>query len=136
MVQARFTNPSGPLSGRAQVETAPNAYAIIITSSQGRQALTSLRNWSLLLGGVIYAGGIFFRGVGVQVTGVALITLALALRTIEQVRSGRAYARGRHYTREQEPAAFWRIITIFIAAIGIAIWLIWALLRGEIVGRQ
>ena len=83
----------------------------------------------------MYASGIFFRGVGVQVTGIGLITLALALRTIEQLRSGRAYARGRHYTREQDPAAYWRIIVIFIAAIGIAVWLMSALLRRDIVGR-
>ncbi len=98
--------------------------------------LVSLRNWSLLLGGVTYASGIFFRGVIVPVMGVGLITLALALRTLEQLKSGRAYARGKHYTREQDPAAYWGIVVIFIAAVGIAVWLMSVLLRGKIVGRQ
>ena|SRR6266511_3745569 len=101
--------------------------------------LVSLRNWSLLLGGGMYVGGIFLHlarihVTGVRVTALGLITLALALRTVEQLRSGTAYARGKPYARDQQPEVYWRIVVVFIVAIGILLWLISALLRGTIAG--
>ncbi len=87
----------------------------------------------------MYFGGILLHlaGIhvtGVRVTGLGLITLALVLQTVEQLRSGTAYARGKFYARDQQPEVYWRIVVVFIVAIGILIWLISALLFGTIAG--
>ena len=87
--------------------------------------------WSLFIGGGIYAAGIFFRRGAVQAAGASLITIALVLRVVDHLRSGRAYARGKYYSRERDTGAYWRIVMTFITAIGIAIWLIVTLLRGK-----
>ena len=75
-----------------------------------------------------------FHVTGVRVTALGLITLALVLRTVEQLRSRTAYARGKHYARDQQPEWYWRIVITFMVAIGILLWLISALLRGTIAG--
>ena len=78
--------------------------------------------------------GMFLRARGVQAAGASLITLALALRVVDHLRSGRAYARGRYYSRELEPGWYWRIVVTFMAAIGIVIWFISTLLRAKPLG--
>jgi hypothetical protein len=88
----------------------------------------------------MFFGGMLLRVVGfplsgVRVTAVGFITLALVLQTVEQLRSGTAYARGKHYARGLQPEVYWRIVVTFIVAIGILMWLMSALFRGTIPGR-
>ena len=70
----------------------------------------------------------------VKAAGASLITLALALRVVEHLRSGRAYARGRYYSRELEPGWYWRIVVTFMVAIIIVIWFISTLLLAKPLG--
>ena len=104
--------------------------------------LISFRNWSLMLGGGILVAAILIRvvgfritGIAIQATGIGLIALALALRTLEHLRSGTAYARGKYYVRAQQPEVYWRIVITFIGAIAILIWHMSTLLRVVIAGR-
>jgi hypothetical protein len=96
-----------------------------------------------MLGGGILVGAILIRAVGfrtigltIQATGIGLIILALALRTLEHLRSGTAYARGKYYVRAQQPEVYWLIVVTFIVAIGILTWHMSTLLRPVIAGRQ
>ncbi len=115
----------------------PSSQASLISAR-----LISFRNWSLMLGGGILVAAILVRvvgfrttGVAIQATGIGLITLALALRTLEHLRSGTAYARGKYYVRAQQPEVYWRIVITFILAIAILIWHMSTLVRVVIADR-